>query len=353
MRALTLNAAHDARLVELPEPEVGAGQVKVQVDYAGICGSDLSLYEYFPIPAESIHPLFGEAGAHVLGHEFSGHVVTLGEDVKGIDIGALVAVRPNVWDGTCAACLRGDTNLCENYGFIGINGGGGGFSEYVVVDASAAHVLPESVGADVAAMVESTTVAWHAVRVSGASAGSAALIIGAGPIGLALVLCLKAVGVDRVVVSELSETRKLFAARLGADVVDPRQTDVAEYVRALTEGAGVDSAFDASGVGQSTYDAAFAALRSGGTAVVVAGFHSPVSVDLNSYLMTEKHLVGSFAYTDGDFASVVEAVVAGHIDPRPLITSRIALSDVVTGGIKHLLGEGRNSEVKILVAPHG
>jgi 2-desacetyl-2-hydroxyethyl bacteriochlorophyllide A dehydrogenase len=351
MHALTLNAAHDARLVEVPEPEVGPGQVKVQVDYAGICGSDLALYEYFPIPSEYVHPLFGETGAHVLGHEFSGHVVAVGDGVEGIEIGALVAVRPNVWDGTCPACLRGETNLCENFGFVGINGGGGGFSEYVVVGADAAHVLPESIGADVAAMIESTTVAWHAVRVSGASAGATALIIGAGPIGLGLLLCLKAAGVERVVMSELSDTRKAIATELGADVVDPRETDVAAYVRTFTSGAGADVAFDASGVGQPTYDAAFGALRTGGTTVVVAQFHSPVSVDLNSFLQTEKHLVGSFAYTDQDFSEVVEAVVSGRIDPRPLISSRIPLDDVVTGGIDHLLGSGRNTEIKVLVDP--
>lgn len=352
MHALTLNGPKDARLVELPEPQVGAGKVKVRVDYAGICGSDLAIYEHSPIPPEYVHPLFGEAGAHVLGHEFSGHIVEVGEGVEGIDVGALVAVRPNVWDGTCAACLRGDTNLCESFGFLGINGGGGGFSEYVVVDADAAHVVPESVGADVAAMIESTAVAWHAVRVSGVAAGATALIIGAGPIGLGLLLCLKAFGVERIVISELSETRKQLAVSLGADVVDPRETDVAAYVRAMTDGAGVDVAFDASGVGQPTYDAAIAALRRGGTNVVVAQFHAPVSVDLNMFLVTETHLVGSFAYTDEDFAAVVEAVASGRIDPRPLISSTIPLADVVTGGIDYLLGGGRNTEIKILVSPH-
>lgn len=351
MHALTLNGAHDARLVELPEPNVEAGKVKVRVAYAGICGSDLGLYEHFPLPADYVHPLFGEAGAHVLGHEFSGHVVEVGEGVEGIAVGALVAVRPNVWDGTCAACLRGEPNLCENFGFLGINGGGGGFSEYVVVDAGAAYVLPESIGADVAAMIESTAVAWHAMRVSGVAAGATALVIGAGPIGLALLLCLKAAGIERVVISELSETRKQLAVSLGADVVDPRETDVADYVRTLTGGAGADVAFDASGVGQLTYDAAFAALRSGGTNVVVAQFHTPVSVDLNSFLTTEKHLVGSFAYTDEDFAAVVDAVASGRIDPRPLISSTIPLADVVTGGIDYLLGGGRNTEIKILVSP--
>jgi 2-desacetyl-2-hydroxyethyl bacteriochlorophyllide A dehydrogenase len=351
MKAVVLEGALDARVEEIPEPEAGPGQVKVKVEWAGICGSDLAMYQYFPIPADVVHPLFGEHGPHVLGHEFSGRIVSVGEGVEGLTPGTLVAVRPNVWDGTCAACLRGEVNLCENYGFVGINGGGGGFSEFVVVGADAAHPFPEDLGADAAAMVESTTVAWHAVKVSGAREGDTALIVGGGPIGLALLLCLRARGARAVIVSEPSESRRELAASLGADAVDPRSADVDEYVRSITGGAGVDVAFDASGVGQPTYDATFAALRSGGKSVVVAQFHSAVSVDLNSFLITEKHLVGSFAYTDEDFTEVVAEIASGRIDPRPLISSRIGLDQVVTGGMDHLLGGGRNTEVKIIASP--
>ena len=351
MYALTLFGPGDARLVQVDEPEVSPGRVKVRVEFAGICGSDLGLYQGFPVPNEYVHPLFGEPGPHILGHEFSGRVVEVGEGVTGIPVGALVAVRPSVADGTCPACLRGDTNLCADFGFIGVNGGGGGFSEFVVADSDAVHVVPEEMGAEVAAMVESTAVAWHAVRVSRAEPGAVALVIGAGPIGLALLTCLHAIGVERVIMSELSAERKAVAEALGADVVDPRETDVADYVASLTGGDGVDVAFDASGVGQSTYDAAFQALRRGGTSVVVAQFGEPVAVDLNDFLISEKHVVGSFAYTDDDFSEVIRAISDGRIDPRPLITSTIALADVMEQGIDHLLAEGRNTEIKILVRP--
>ena len=139
MKAIRLHGAEDARLDEIPEPQVGPGQVKIRVERTGICGSDLALFQHMPVPLEHVHPLLPEAGPHVLGHEFAGTVTEVGEGVSGVAEGALVAVRPNVWDGTCAACLRGEPNLCASFGFIGINGGGGGYSEYVVVDADHVH----------------------------------------------------------------------------------------------------------------------------------------------------------------------------------------------------------------------
>ncbi|KZE89912.1 zinc-binding dehydrogenase [Microbacterium sp. TNHR37B] len=351
MKAAILEGAQDARIHEVPEREPGPGQVKVRVEWAGICGSDLALYQYFPVPNEYVHPLFGEHGPHGFGHEFSGRIEAVGDGVTSLAPGDLVAVRPNVWDGTCPACLRGEPNLCAEFGFIGINGGGGGFSESVVVGADAAHPFPEELGAEAGAMVESTSVAWHAAKVSEAGQGDVALVIGGGPIGLGLLLCLRARGVERVIVSEPSPSRRELAAALGADAVDPTSADLAAHVAEATGGAGVDVAFDASGVGQATYDTAFAALRPGGVNVVVAQFHGPVSVDLNSYLMSEKNLVGSFAYTDEDFSEVIAEMAAGRIDPRPLISSRIGLDHLVDAGIEHLLGGGRNTEVKILVSP--
>ncbi|WP_407922856.1 alcohol dehydrogenase catalytic domain-containing protein [Brevibacterium siliguriense] len=112
-------------------------------------------------------PLFGSPGHHALGHEFPGRVTAAGSDIANVEIGAVVAVRPNVWDGTCAGCLRGGVNPCEQKGFIGVSGGGGGFSDYVVAHRDAVHVIRDYVGEDVATTVESTSVAGHAVKLDG------------------------------------------------------------------------------------------------------------------------------------------------------------------------------------------
>lgn len=193
--------------------------------------------------------------------------------------------------------------------------------------------------------------AWRPVRKSGAGMGTTALVVGAGPIGLGLLLCLKAVGVEQVIVSEPGESRAALAKSLGADVVDPRSTDVAAYAIEATGGKGVDVAFDASGFDEHTLPTAFAALCIAGTVAVVARFHGIVPMDPRDFLFGEKTITGSYSYTDQDFREVIEAIDSGRLDPRPLVSSTIALSDVVSGGIEHLLGEGRATEVKILVSP--
>jgi len=349
MQAWRLHGAADARLDEIPEPDVTAGKVKIRVACSGICGSDLSLYETAPVPVDWPHPLVGQPGPHVLGHEFAGYVTEVGDGVDGIPVGALVAVQPSFEDGTCAACLRGEPNLCEQFGFLGVNGGGGGFAEYVVAAADKVFVLPDGFTPETGALVEPLSVALHAVRLSGIAAGQTALVVGGGPIGLGLLLCLKAQGAQRVIVSEMSTARRELAAALGADVVDPRETDLGGFVHELTKGQGVDASFDAAGAGQATFDAAVNALRKGGTTVAVAMYHADVTFNPSLFMITEKRVTGSFAYSRDDFRTVIDMIADGRLDPVPLVTSRIQLADALEKGIHALQSTGRDTEVKILV----
>jgi (R,R)-butanediol dehydrogenase/meso-butanediol dehydrogenase/diacetyl reductase len=352
MLALRLYGVKDARLEQVDEPVVAPGTVKLRIEWAGVCGSDLHFYTGGPsVPAEQEHPLFHEQGPHIMGHEFSGTVTELGDGVTGLSIGDLVAVRPNVWDGTCEACLRGEPNLCDNRGNIGYDGGGGGFSEFVVAPQENVYKLPPSFDAKLGALVESLTVAWRPVRKSGAKKGTTALVIGAGPIGLGLLLCLKAVGVEQIIVSEPGASRAALAKKLGADVINPMTTDVAKYAIEATGGKGVDVAFDASGFDENTLPSAFGAIRVAGTVVVVARFHGIVPMDPKDFLFGEKTITGSYSYTDQDFREVIEAIDSGRLDPMPLVSSTIGLDEVMTRGIEHLLGDGRATEVKILVSP--
>lgn len=352
MRALRMYAAHDARLEEVDEPTLRPGTVKIKIAWAGICGSDLGIYETAPVPLEWAHPLIGETGAHTLGHEFSGYVTEVADDVSGIAVGDLVSVQPNLADGTCASCQAGHPNLCDNFAFVGINGWGGGFSEAVVVPASMVFTLPDGFAADTAALIEPLTVAWHAVKQAGVDQNSTALVVGAGPIGLSLLLALRAQGVRNVLVSEVSESRKQMARELGADrIIDPISDDLLAAVREATGGRGASVSFDASGVGAATLQPAIDALEPGGRCVIVANFHDAVPLDVSAFLLKEKVLTGSFAYTAADFADVRDAVVSGRIVADRLISSRIGLSSVIDRGIEYLLGDGRASQVKILVSP--
>jgi len=351
MLAFRLHGAKDGRLEQIPEPEVRPGTVKIKVEWAGICGSDLKMYSAGPyLPLDTPHPLLGETGPHVFGHEFSGTVTEVGDGVSAISVGDRVAVRPNVWDGTCEFCLSGRPNLCVNKGNIGIEGGGGGFSEFVVVPIEHAHVLPANLSTEVGALVESLSVGWRPVKRSGIHAGQAALVVGGGPIGLAVLLALKAHGVETIFLSEPGKARAELAAKFGATVLDPTKVDIVEEVRKATNG-GVHAAFDAAGFDTTTLPIAFESLRDGGTAIVVARFHDPVPIDPKGFLFGEKTITGSISYDDEEFEEVVQAIASGRIAPEDLISSRIPLSDILSRGFEHLLGDGRATEVKILVSP--
>lgn len=345
-----MHGPNDTRIDDIPEPHLRPKSVKVKVAFGGLCGSDLGIYTGgSPSPGE--HPMLGQSGPHVLGHEFSGYVVEVAEGVGGVRIGDLVVVRPNIACGECASCLRGELHLCTRWAAIGIHGGGGGFSEYVVVSSDQVHVVPLGVTAEVAALVEPLSVAWHAVRTSGASSTSSAFVIGAGPVGLGVVMALKAIGVSRVIVSEPSRLRRELARAIGADAIDPAAADPIEHVRSATGDEGVDLAFESSGASDVTFTAALTSLRPGGTAVLVGLFHHQVSLDAAALLFTEKRIVGSFGYWDDDFREVIDAIASGSIDPNPLISCVIPLRDLVNRGILSLLGSGRESQIKILVSP--
>ncbi|RVU18565.1 2,3-butanediol dehydrogenase [Streptomyces antnestii] len=353
MRALRLHGPKDLRLEDIPEPGLRPGTVKIKVEWCGICGSDLHLYQAGPAAfgLDRPHPLTGEQAPPVMGHEFAGVITEIGEGVKGLAVGDRVCVEPEIYDDTCAYCRQGDYNLCEQSGFVGINGWGGGMSEYVVLPPRMVHRLPEGVGTDLGALVEPLAVAWHAVRVAALPPGSAALVVGAGPIGLGVLSALNATGARMVAVSEVSTARKKLAERLGADVVlDPAQDDVAARVRELTDGLGVAAAFDASGL-QITLDTALGSLRKRGTAVNLAMWSQPAQVETIQLMRTETSLTSTIGYAGSDFPSVIAAIRRGAIDADAFITSRIPLERAVQDGYETLLGEGRDTQVKILVHP--
>jgi (R,R)-butanediol dehydrogenase/meso-butanediol dehydrogenase/diacetyl reductase len=156
-----------------------------QVEWCGICGTDLHEYldgQIFAPTAEAPHPLTGESAPITLGHEFAGVVAELGEGVDDVRVGDRVAVEPYIVCGRCDACAQGRYNVCAFLGFVGLSGGGGGFSSYVVAERRWVHPLGD-LETDVGALIEPLAVAYHAVRLSGARPDHSALVFGAGPAG--------------------------------------------------------------------------------------------------------------------------------------------------------------------------
>lgn len=317
MRAAVFHASEDVRIEEVPEPEPQPGQVKLRNAFVGICGSDLHVF-YDPVNCgidfSKPHPLTGAMAPVILGHEFSGTVVGVGEGVDDLQLGDRVAVWPVVYCGGCRACELGMFQLCPDVAWHGMNTHGGGLSTFTTVSAGQCHKLPPSVDLRLGALVEPMAVGWHAVRLSGITSGQSALIIGAGPIGISLLFALRARGVDRILVSEPSALRRETMALLGVrQIVDPMTEDLAAGVGSCTGGGGVDYIFDAAGSAPALTEA-LPLLGPGGGAVIV-GIHSQdIRVHPVSLVMGEHSLIGSLAYTHQDFAEVIEMMAQGVYD---------------------------------------
>jgi (R,R)-butanediol dehydrogenase/meso-butanediol dehydrogenase/diacetyl reductase len=345
----------DIRVDDVPEPATRPGTVKVEVEWCGICGTDLHEYLDGPIFAptrESPHPLTGESVPITLGHEFAGVVAEVGEGVgdgrTGVRVGDKVVVEPYIICGRCDACRTGRYNVCATLGFVGLSGYGGGFSQYVVAEERWIHPLGD-LGTDVGALIEPLAVAYHAVKLSGTRPGHTALVFGAGPIGLVTTAALRAAGVEDVIVVEPADVRKAKAPGAGAThVLDPTATDIAAEVAELTDGRGADVSFECAGI-DAVLKSAILSTRAGGTVVNVAIWGHEASVAMNDLVFREVNLVGSLAYAN-DHPATIDMVASGRIDPFQFITGRIGLDDIVKSGFEELI-DNKEENVKILVRP--
>jgi len=360
MRAALYYGKEDVRIEDIPEPECKDGYVKVKPAFVGICGSDLHEYLGGPTFAPTKgkpHPVTGGEIPIVLGHEFSGVVHEIGRGVEGFTVGQHVVVQPTLACSDipgstakdhCGVCDLGAENCCYKAGFIGLSGGGGGLSSAVVVPPNRVIPLPEKVPLDIGALVEPLSVAWHAVTASKIRAGQSALILGGGPIGLAVIQALKAQGVDKVFVSEVATERQNFAKKFGATkVLDPRHEDVPAECNKLCDGMGPDVVFDCAGVPASIRTAG-AAVRSLGTIVNVAIWEKEVPFNPNMLVFRESHYLGVLGYLKKDFEAVISALDAGSLKPGPMITRKIKLDDFVDDGLLALINE-KEKHVKILI----
>ncbi|PWW36682.1 MULTISPECIES: 2,3-butanediol dehydrogenase [Paenibacillus] len=346
MKALRWHGVKDLRLENIDEPRPEQGKVKIKVEWCGICGSDLHEYTAGPIfiPAQAPHPLTGEKAPVVMGHEFSGKVVEVGEGVTRFQAGDRVVVEPIYACGHCEACKQGKYNLCDQMGFLGLAGGGGGFSEYVTAEEYMVHAIPDSISYEQGALVEPSAVALHAVRQSKLKVGDTAAVFGAGPIGLLVIEALKASGASDIYVVELSKERKAKAEELGAIVIDPTQYNVVDEIHARTQG-GVNVAYEVTGVPR-VLQQAIDSTRIGGELMIVSIFEQEAPIVPNSIVMKERTVNGIIGYRDV-FPAVISLMAKGFFPADKLVTKRISLDEVVEHGFEALLKE--KNQVKILV----
>jgi threonine dehydrogenase-like Zn-dependent dehydrogenase len=295
MKALRYHGQRDIRLDTIPVPEIAPGKVRISPKFCGICGTDLHEYlggaNLIPKPGKP-HPITDETYPLTLGHEFSGIVEEVGEGVTNVQKGDRVCVQPILFDGDCRSCQRGLVNCCDKNGFIGLSGFGGGLCESTVVPEYAVKKLPDNVPLEIGALVEPLSVGWHSVDISPFKEGDSALVLGGGPIGLAVVQVLHGRGCNNIIVSEVSGKRREFAKEFGAHhTIDPTKEDIVQRVKELTGGLGADVGFDAAGV-QVALDTAFTALKARGTLVNIAVWENKAQLPMNEIVFRERNYMG-------------------------------------------------------------
>lgn len=352
MKAARYYDQKDIRIEDIPEPELKPGTVAIDVAWCGICGTDLHEYLEGPIfvpPKGKPHPISGEEAPVTLGHEFSGTITALGEGVTGLEVGQNVIVEPYIIGEDVDTGEGSSYQLSENMNFIGLGGRGGGLSEKIVVEQRWVHPVGD-IPLDEAALIEPLSVGHHAFVRSGAGEGDVAIVGGAGPIGLLTAGVLKASGLT-VYISELSEARKEMARTTGVadEVFDPREVDVAEKVRELTDGKGADVGFECSSV-PVVLDMLIDAVKPGGVIVNVSIWGRKPEVDMPNLVLKEIDLRGTIGYSN-DHPATIKLVQEGKLDLSKFITGRIKLEELVDKGFDQLINNNEH-HVKILVNPN-
>ncbi|WAA09778.1 2,3-butanediol dehydrogenase [Fervidibacillus albus] len=350
MKAALWYAQKDIRVENIEEPKAKTGEVKIKVAYTGICGSDLHEYVAGPIfiPVDQPHPISGDKAPVVMGHEYAGEVVEVGEGVENVKVGDRVCVEPIYNCGECPACKSGHYNVCPQLGFVGLSGGIGGFSEYSVVPQKMVHKIPDNMTFEQAALVEPTAVAVHAVRQSSLKLGDTVAVFGTGPIGLLVIQAARAAGASKIMAVEVSKERQEFAKKVGADVViNPLETDPVAAIKAETGGYGVDVSFEVAGI-EVTVNNAIEATKPEGDIVNVSIWEKSASIPLNNLVLTEKNMVSIIAYRN-IFPEVIQLIANGQIKALELVTKHISIDDIVSEGFEALTQDKK--QIKILVDP--
>ena len=302
----------------LPDP----GEVLLKIASVGVCGSDVHYYVEGRIGIQVVtDPI-------IMGHEFSAWVAGVGAGVTGLENGQLVAVEPGISCGHCEPCLSGHPNLCPQVRFCGTPPVNGVFSEYAVMPAKNCFPLPQEFTAEQGALLEPLGIALHSVDLAQLKPGQTIAVLGAGPIGLLIGAVARACGASEVYMTEPLAYRREFARSYVADAaLDPYANEVVEEIRNLTNGRGVDVAFEAAGALETPQQAA-AVTRPGGK-VILVGIPADDTMTMNA--STARHrgltikLVRRMKHT---YPRAIRLVQSGQVHLDPLVTHRFPLSRI-------------------------
>jgi scyllo-inosose 3-dehydrogenase len=328
------------RLADVAEPPLGAKDVRLRPRACGVCGSDVHFYEtdpegYMRYPGLTKFPV-------IIGHEFSGEIIEVGREVRGLAVGDLVTVEEMIWCGECIPCRNGWPNQCLNLEELGftINGA---MAEQLVVGAKYCWPLTALVerygtveaAAEAGALCEPTSVSYNGmfVRAEGFRPGGIVAVYGTGPIGFAAIALARAAGASRVIAFEVSPVRQALAKQVGADEVhSPVDLQKAgssphEVILQASKGAGADMQIEAAGAMAATVPEMEQALAIGGKIVIIGRAAERAPMYLEHYQTHAGQVFGAQGHSGyGTFQNVVRLMGSGRVDLRPIITSRFPLA---------------------------
>jgi (R,R)-butanediol dehydrogenase / meso-butanediol dehydrogenase / diacetyl reductase len=321
--------------------DASPGHVIVDIAYTGICGTDVHGYT----DGHMLPPA-------VFGHEWTGTVASVGDGVAGLRVGQRVVGAVGPACGHCAQCVAGHPATCDTV-FAEANGVDpdappyGAFATRVHVASRRVIPVPDALSDVEAALVEPTTVTYHAVRRVAAELGATTVVQGAGPIGLLTAQNARSAGAGPLIISEPTPARRELATRLGFDrVVEP--ADLRSALDDVTGGLGADVVYECTGV-PSLLQPSAELVRRGGTLGLLGYPLENSSVSYGDWQSRELTVIGSLAYNHEDFVGAMQAIAAGRLDVAPLHTGTFgpsALQDILEE-----LDTGSSQHAKVLISP--
>src|SRR5688500_11150110 len=308
------------KLKNIPEPKIRDDEVLIRVRCAGVCGTDVHIYEWNDWARDRVKPPI------VVGHEFAGEVVAAGSLVRDVQEGDRVTAEGHIVDGRCLLCRTGNAHVCPHTCIIGVDRDGC-FAEYISMPAVNVWHLDDNVSFDVGGIHDPMGNAFH-TALTAEIPGATVLVTGCGPIGLFAIGICRAAGASHVIASDVNETRLALARQVGAHaVVRPEQAG--DAVRGATAGLGVDVVLEMSGVPSAVHQA-FALVRVGGLVQMLGIPAKPMDVDFATEVIfkgiTIYGVVGRRMYDT--WHQMTRFLRSGQFDPSPVITPRVPVEAV-------------------------
>jgi (R,R)-butanediol dehydrogenase/meso-butanediol dehydrogenase/diacetyl reductase len=350
MRAAVFHGREDIRIEDVPEPECGPGELRLEVHAVGICGTDAHEFASGPhmFPLVERHPVSKHLGPMIPGHELAGVVTEIGTGVDGFALGDLVVCGAGISCGSCRECHRGRTNLCLSYATIGLQRNGA-LAQYVTAPAAIClRVQPYGLTQDAAALAQPMAIAVHAMRRGRLTDADDALIIGAGGIGAFLTFAVASV-TERLAVLDLNVDRLKIAHNLGA----PRAIQVSGEVDPsdmLAEGMAPSVVYEVSGTGAGL-ETAQRLLPPGGRLVLVGLQSGGHPWDVRTLSLIEQELIGTNAHVFAeDMPTALELLASRKSSWADLAPVALSLDNLVDSGLRPLV-DRRATRIKTLVDP--